>query len=311
MMVMSPSPMNAPSIVSPSSMVRQITSATGQEEQVDFMVSLGCENGGLEHLHFPPKAHLHPDLTTPRKHPLTHSRNGRATYPVMIQQDAAEGDPYTVYPVQTSFGAPVFTTDEDGNYTSELGMSGEAGETFADYLKKLGDDGVLNPSNGYDEVLNAFIEGETGFIIGGPWMIADIKEAGVNVSVHPIPSAGGETAQPFLGVQAFFINADAENPIAANEFVVNYLASEEIQLSLYDAGDRTPALMAAAGEGASDLLQEGFALAGESGAQMPAIPEMASVCEFWGSASIGIASGQGDPGELWNTMIDNVENSFE
>src|SRR5699024_7105288 len=51
-------------------------------------------------------------------------------YPVMIQQDAAEGDPYTVYPVQTSFGAPVFTTDEDGNYTSELGMSGEAGETF-------------------------------------------------------------------------------------------------------------------------------------------------------------------------------------
>src|SRR5699024_107367 len=80
MMVMSPSPMNAPSIVSPSSMVRQITSATGQEEQVDFMVSLGCENGGLEHLHFPPKAHLHSGLTTPRKHPSTHSENGRATY---------------------------------------------------------------------------------------------------------------------------------------------------------------------------------------------------------------------------------------
>src|SRR5699024_7393273 len=79
MMVMSPSPMNAPSIVSPSSMVRQITSATGQEEQVDFMVSLGCENGGLEHLHFPPKAHLHSGLTTPRKHPSTHSENGRAS----------------------------------------------------------------------------------------------------------------------------------------------------------------------------------------------------------------------------------------
>src|SRR5699024_11040927 len=81
MMVMSPSPMNAPSIVSPSSMVRQITSATGQEEQVDFMVSLGCENGGLEHLHFPPKAHLHSGLTTPRKHPSTHSENGRALKP--------------------------------------------------------------------------------------------------------------------------------------------------------------------------------------------------------------------------------------
>src|SRR5699024_10421977 len=136
-------------------------------------------------------------------------------------------------------------------------------------------------------------------------------EAGVNVSVHPIPSAGGEMAQPFLGVQAFFINAAAENPIGANEFVVNYLASEESQQCLHDADDRRPALTAAAEEGASDPREEGFALAGEDGGPMPAIPEMASVWEFWGSASIGIASGQGDPGQLWNTMIDNVENSFE
>src|SRR5690625_4271133 len=72
MMVMSPSPMNAPSIVSPSSTVRQITSATGQEEQVDFMVSLGCENGSVNSSIFYPRLTYFP--TSPRRensHPRT------------------------------------------------------------------------------------------------------------------------------------------------------------------------------------------------------------------------------------------------
>src|SRR5699024_12781364 len=65
MTVMSPSPMNAPSIVSPSSTVRQITSATGQEEQVDFIVSLGCENGRGNSSIFHPRLTYTP--TSPRR----------------------------------------------------------------------------------------------------------------------------------------------------------------------------------------------------------------------------------------------------
>src|SRR5699024_721876 len=69
MTVMSSSPTNAFEIVSPSSVVRQITSATGQEEQVDFIVSLGCESGCVNSSYSSPKAHPFPDLTTPRKTP--------------------------------------------------------------------------------------------------------------------------------------------------------------------------------------------------------------------------------------------------
>src|SRR5699024_9393348 len=65
MTVMSPSPMNAPSIVSPSSTGRQITSATGQEEQVDFIVSLGCENGRGNSSIFHPRLTYTP--TSPRR----------------------------------------------------------------------------------------------------------------------------------------------------------------------------------------------------------------------------------------------------
>src|SRR5699024_3474330 len=65
MTVMSSSLTSAPSIVRPSSIVRQITSATGQAEQVDFMVSLGCENGSLNSSIFYPRLTYFP--TSPRR----------------------------------------------------------------------------------------------------------------------------------------------------------------------------------------------------------------------------------------------------
>lgn len=230
-------------------------------------------------------------------------------YPVMVQQGEG-GDPFHVYPLQSSFGAVVFETDEDGNYTETVGMGGEAGDAFANYLKKLGDENVLNSSNDGNVVNAAFEDGDTAFMIAGPWTISSIREAGVNVSVHPIPSAGGEEARPFVGVQGFFINADAKNPIAANEFVVNYIGSKDVQLALYAAGDRTPALNAAAEEIADDPIAAGFAAAGVNGLPMPAIPAMSSVWEFWGSSQIAIAEGVGEPETIWAQMIANIENAI-
>ena len=46
-------------------------------------------------------------------------------HPVLIQQ-GDKGDAYHLYPVQSSFGAPLFKPD-----TTEIGMKGEAGEKFA------------------------------------------------------------------------------------------------------------------------------------------------------------------------------------
>src|SRR5699024_20298 len=77
-----PSPMNAPSIVSPSSTVRQITSATGQEEQVDFIVSLGCENGRGNSSIFHPRLTYTP--TSPRR-ANTHLRTLNTAEPVIAQ----------------------------------------------------------------------------------------------------------------------------------------------------------------------------------------------------------------------------------
>ncbi len=55
-----------------------------------------------------------------------------------------KGDPYHFYGFQTSFSAPVFNTNADGEYTSE-GMGSSGGADFANWLGKQGDAGVISP----------------------------------------------------------------------------------------------------------------------------------------------------------------------
>src|SRR5699024_6747879 len=55
MIVSSLAPIRAPVIVRSRSIVRQITSATGQPEQVDSMEGLGSKNGRFQHPHLRPR----------------------------------------------------------------------------------------------------------------------------------------------------------------------------------------------------------------------------------------------------------------
>src|SRR5690625_6389307 len=166
-----------------------------------------------------------------------------AQYPFLVQITEV-GDPYTMYPFQTSFGAPVFETNEDGSYTAELALGGENGNAFATWLAEQGEAGTLNTSWEYDIVVEAFANGEAAFLLGGPWMLASFED--VEVAVDPIPSAGGAPAQPFPGVQGFYVLPWSDNAQLATDFLVNYMATDEAQIALYEAGDRTPALTSAA-----------------------------------------------------------------
>ena len=194
-----------------------------------------------------------------------------AQYPFLIQI-TENGDPYTMYPFQTSFGAPVFETNEDGSYSAELALGGEAGNAFATWLAEQGEAGNLNTSWEYDIVVEAFANGEAAYLLGGPWMLSSFE--GIDVAVDPIPTAGGEPAQPFTGVQGFYVSAQSDNALLATDFLINYMATEEAQIALYEAGDRTPALTAAADTVAEDPIAAGFREVGAEAVPMPSIPEM-------------------------------------
>ena len=228
-------------------------------------------------------------------------------YPFVIQM-GTEGDPYHFYGFQTSFGAPVFNTNADGEYTSELAMGGSGGTDFANWLKAQGDAGIIAPSITAGIAKQAFLDGQAPYTVTGPWNVAAFREAGMDVSVLPIPSAGSQAAQPFVGVQMFYQSAKSANPVAAKQFF-NYLATPEAQTEMQKLGGRASAMPSVA-QASDDQDIKDFSKVAESGALAPAIPAMGSVWNFWGQTEANIVSGAEAPADGWATMIANINNAI-
>jgi arabinogalactan oligomer/maltooligosaccharide transport system substrate-binding protein len=230
-------------------------------------------------------------------------------YPFLVGLSPDQGDPYHLYPLQTSFGAPVFGLDANGSYDpSNLTLGNEGGLAFAAQLKQWGAEGVLNANIDGDKAKEFFLAGQSPYWITGPWNVPDIKASGMNYAIDPLPSAGGEAAQPFIGVNGFFLSSKSTNALAATQFIVNYLSTEAVQTALYEIGGRPPALTAAyEAAAAADPDIAALGAIGQGGVPMPAIPEMGSVWADWGSAELALIKGEGDPTEVWNTAVANIQ----
>ncbi|WP_243227352.1 maltose ABC transporter substrate-binding protein [Microbacterium sp. CIAB417] len=229
--------------------------------------------------------------------------------PFVINTAGETGDGYTMYGFQTSFGAPVFVQDSSGSYTNEVGMGGAAGEAFAQWLHANGSAGTgyLSTTIDYDINNELFASGKAPYTVQGPWAISSFPD--VNVAVNPIPSAGGQPAAPFVGVQGFYLSSQSKNALLAQEFLVNYLGTEDAQRALYEADPRIPAWSSLAEEVASDPIIAGFLASSQNGVPMPSIPEMGSVWDFWNAAESQIISGA-DPSGTWNKMITDLQGTL-
>ena len=225
-----------------------------------------------------------------------------------VVEQGAEGNPYHLYPFQTAFGAPVFGTDESGSYDpTDLQLGSEGGFAFADWLGAQGAAGTLNTDIDGEIAKQQFLDGTAAFWLTGPWNVGAATEAGINVEIDPIPSPTGETASPFAGVKGFFVSAESKNKVAANDFLVNYLGTEDVQLELFKAGNVLPALTAAADTAASDPIIAGFQAVGADAVPMPAI---GAVWQFWGVAEAAIINGE-DPQATWQKLVDDVTAAIE
>lgn len=231
-----------------------------------------------------------------------------AERPFVINTAGQTGDAYTMYGFQTSFGAPVFVQDASGSYTSEVGMGGDAGNAFAEWLGANGETGTgyISTTIDYDTNNELFASGKAAYTIQGPWAIEALTAQGVNIKVSPIPSAGGETAAPFVGVQGFYVSSQSKNALVAQQFLTHYLATDEAQQALYDADPRLPAWKSVAEKVASDPVVAGFLASAANGVPQPSIPEMGSVWDLWNAAQVQIIKGA-DPASTWTKMVSDVE----
>jgi arabinogalactan oligomer/maltooligosaccharide transport system substrate-binding protein len=227
--------------------------------------------------------------------------------PFVVEQ-GAEGNPYHLYPFQTAFGAPVFGTDASGAYdSSDLQIGNEGGHQFAAWLASQGKTGtgVFNTDIDGAIAKQAFLDGTAAFWLTGPWNVGAAVEAGINVAIDTVPSPTANAAAPFAGVKGFFLSAESKNKVAATDFLVNYLGSEDVQLELFAAGNVLPALSSAAATASSDPIIAGFAAVGADAVAMPSIPAMGSVWQYWGVAQAAVINGE-DPTATWDKLAADV-----
>ncbi|GGM71945.1 extracellular solute-binding protein [Dactylosporangium sucinum] len=215
---------------------------------------------------------------------------------IMSLQVGNTGDAYHVYPLFSSAGGYLFGTKANGDYDpSDLGVGKPQSVEAFKKIAALGEkgSGALTRSVNGDNAIPTFTGGKTAFLISGPWAVADIKKAGVKYDITPIPAfSGGKAAQPFVGVQAFYVASKGKSKALANEFITNYLTKPDLQVALYQANPRPPALTAALDQvksGDADI--EKWLNAGKGGAVLPAIPAMAAVWDPFGKAEAAIVGG--------------------
>ena len=256
-------------------------------------------------------ADLIPEAATSFDDMIAKGQAAGLAHPFVVEQ-GAEGNPYHLYPFQTAFGAPVFGTNDQGYDSTDLQLGNEGGQQFAAWLSSQGKNGTGNFNTDIDGDIakQAFLDGTAAFWLTGPWNVGAAIDGGINVAIDTVPSPTGEAAAPFAGVKGFFISSESKNKVAANDFLVNYLGTEDVQLELFKAGNILPALSAAAETASSDPIIEGFAAVGAEAVPMPAIPAMGSVWQYWGIAEADIINGA-DPTATWQKLTSDVQAAID
>jgi len=230
-----------------------------------------------------------------------------AAYPILVGgDDSTKASPYNLYAFQQSFGAPVFSLAADGSYDpTKIAMGGQPGADFANWVSAQGKAGILRLSIDNDVAISEFTAGKSPYIVTGPWNLEKIKTAGIKYAIDPIPAAGPQAAAPFVGVQGMAMSAYSKNKIATQKFLAEYMSQESVQMDLFNALHRPPALTSAFEKAKSDADVAGFGAVGAKGVPMPNVPAMNGVWNDWGNALTEIVEQKtANPAETWQKMVD-------
>ncbi len=189
-------------------------------------------------------------------------------------------DAYHNYPFVSAFGGSIFAFDASTGFDASV-VNLDTAETVEgiEFLEAQSAAGTIASTN-YDGAKNLFLEGEAAFWITGPWELGGMRDqADINFDVSLIPQIGDAPVQPFVGAQGFFLSAFSENPLLAQSFLVDFIATDDTMQALYDADPRGTAWTAVLDGLSADPQAQAFASSASNGIPMPNIPQMGSV---WG-----------------------------
>lgn len=232
---------------------------------------------------------------------------------IMTQEVGKDGNAYSLYPYLSAYGGGIFPVLDEGGFDgSQVILDSEDTVKAGEKISWLAQEKALSTDQDASNVIPLFAEGKAAYMVSGPWAIEQVEKAGIEYAIDPIPDFedGGKTS-PFLGVQAFYVSAQSKNPQIAQTFVQEFVSRPEVQISLFEAGDRPPALTEAYDQVAKDDKDiEAWGKAAEGGTPMPNIPQMNAVWGPLGKATAGIVSGD-DAAERLGTAQAEVEKALK
>lgn len=205
---------------------------------------------------------------------VEHTDAEAGTYALVNQHTNA----YNVSPFINGFGG--FIINED----AVPGLNDPKTIEAAEYNKKFGE---LEADGDYNTVTTLFNEGKAAAIIGGPWLVSGIEEAGINYGVaalSDITLPNGNGLAPFSGIQGVGVlkTALAEKKDAVAK-VLTAIASPEVGVDLANKSGCAPANSKSYEDGQVTANEVIVAIqkTASTAQPMPNIPEMSAM---WGPA---------------------------
>lgn len=187
---------------------------------------------------------------------------------------------YFTFPLLAAQGGYAFKRNKDGSYDAKsIGINNKGAIKGLDMLLRLINEGVMPRGASYADMEAGMAKGELAMMISGPWAWANLKQAGIEFGVAPLPTIGGKPAKPFVGVLGAMINQASPDKELAVEFIENYLLKAE-NLKLVDDDKKigVPALKSFYRTLQKDPLIKATMMNVKNGVLMPNNPEMG---KFW------------------------------
>lgn len=201
-------------------------------------------------------------------------------------------DPYFVSAWVHAFGGFYFddTTKKPGLDKSET-LKG-----FEFFFKQVYP--YVAPTQDYNAQVSIFHDKKAPMMINGPWSIPDVKSAGINFGVAPLPpiveNGKEHYPHPYGGVKIFYVTSNVKNKEAVWTFLKWFSTSPDVAKTLALENGYIPVLKEVLNdpEIQNDPVLYGFGKAVDTAIPMPKSTEMGAVWGPVGTALTNIISGE-------------------
>lgn len=229
---------------------------------------------------------------------VAHTDTKAGTYAVVNQHSTA----YNVAPYINGFGGYIINKD------AKPGLNEQATKDAITYNKKFAD---LEADGDYNTVTTLFNEAKAAAIIGGPWLVSGINDAGINLGIKSLSSftlPNGNALAPYSGVQGIGVLQHAvDSKKDALAKVLTTITDKDLGIALAKTANCAPANTTSYddAEVAANEMVVAMKETAATAVPMPNVPEMSAM---WGPTESLLAA-VNKSGEDVNNIADAYQKS--